>query len=72
MVDITYPPPRKLALECDGRRAHLTERAFEEDRVRENDLKLDGWLVLRFTWRRLQEQPQAVVAEVRQALRTRG
>jgi very-short-patch-repair endonuclease len=61
-----------MTLECDGRVGHGHEAAFERDRVRSNDLELAGWLVLHYTWRRLTENPEAVVAEVRQALEARA
>jgi hypothetical protein len=31
---------------------------------------LDGWLILRFTWRQLCRQPELVAAHVRAALAT--
>jgi very-short-patch-repair endonuclease len=64
-------PVEKIAVECDGRMGHGHEKAFEHDRVRNNDLELAGWLVLHYTWRRLVETPEAIVAEVRQALTAR-
>jgi hypothetical protein len=42
---------------------------FAQDRVRQNALVLAGWTVLRFTWHDLMSRPQAVVAEIRAALR---
>jgi very-short-patch-repair endonuclease len=65
-------PREMVAVECDGRIGHGHERAFEDDRVRDNDLKLAGWLVLHYTWRRLVDNPEAIVAEVREALVGRG
>lgn len=69
-IDLAYPA-EKVAIECDGRRSRLNERNFETDPVRENALKLEGWLVLRFTRRRVTEEPGAVVDEVRRALTLR-
>jgi predicted transcriptional regulator of viral defense system len=43
-----------------------------EDPVRENRLKLAGWLVLRYTWSRLIDEPNAIVDEVRDALLSRS
>jgi very-short-patch-repair endonuclease len=65
-------PVERVAVECDGRMGHGHERAFEDDRVHDNDLKLAGWLVLHYTWRRLVDNPEAIVAEVREALVGRG
>jgi very-short-patch-repair endonuclease len=41
----------KLAIEIDGRLFHTGAEVFETDRWRQNKLVLDGWCVLRFTWR---------------------
>jgi very-short-patch-repair endonuclease len=41
---------------------------FESDRLRQNALLLAGWLVLRFTWQMLTEDPDYVVRTTRQAL----
>jgi very-short-patch-repair endonuclease len=41
----------KLAIEIDGRLFHAGAEVFETDRWRQNKLVLDGWCVLRFTWR---------------------
>lgn len=57
----------KLALEIDGREHHIGVEVFETDRWRQNRMVLDGWMVLRFTWRMLEDHPEEVVAMVRQA-----
>jgi hypothetical protein len=69
-VDLAYPD-LKIAIELDGR-IHLDPDVHERDLPRQNDLILEGWTVLRFTWRRLQERPESIVAEVRAALRRRA
>jgi hypothetical protein len=38
------------------------------DRWRQNLLILDGWCVLRFTWTMIEEQPEKVIAMVREAI----
>lgn len=48
-IDLAYPY-LPLAIELDGYRTHGTRQAFEDDRLRGNDLVLLGWPVLRFTW----------------------
>ena len=58
-----------LVLEIDGRLHELDrEDIFENDRYRQNALVLNGWHVLRFTWRMLVDQPDLVIASVRSAL----
>ena len=69
-IDLAYPR-RKIAIECLGKIGHLNERAFEEDPARSNDFALDGWLQLFVTYRRYEERPRSVVAEVEAALAVR-
>ena len=47
-LDLAYPD-RRIAIEVDGFEYHHDRRAFDRDRVRQNDLVTDGWTVLRFT-----------------------
>jgi hypothetical protein len=70
-IDLAYRRP-KIAIECLGKIGHLNEKAFEEDPVRSNDFALDGWLQLFVTYRRQEESPKSVVAEVEAALALRG
>lgn len=58
----------RLIIEVDGRKFHSEADVFESDRWRQNLLILDGWCVLRFTWRMLEERPEEVVAIIRRAL----
>ena len=57
-----------VVIEIDGREHHFGPEVFETDRWRQNLLVLDGWCVLRFTWRMIQERPGEVVAMIRKAL----
>lgn len=65
-LDIAFPAAM-LAIEIDGR-VHERYDAFEHDRARQNDLVLQGWRVLRFTWTMLVERPEAVLLAIQQAL----
>ncbi|MFL6205423.1 MAG: endonuclease domain-containing protein [Acidimicrobiales bacterium] len=69
-VDLAYPIHR-IAIEVDGR-VHLDDAVRERDLPRQNDLILSGWIVLRFTWARLRDRPESIVAEVRAAIRARS
>lgn len=60
---------QRLILELDGRATHGTALAFEEDRERDRLLLADGWRVMRVTWRQLHRDPNAVLADLRRALR---
>ncbi|MDO5682256.1 MAG: hypothetical protein Q4G46_05445 [Propionibacteriaceae bacterium] len=49
-------PRLKIALEIDGYGSHSSPEAFHTDRIRQNDLMVDGWLVLRVTWSMLENR----------------
>ena len=59
---------RRLIIEIDGREFHSKAHVFESDRRRQNLLVLDGWCVLRFTVRMIDDEPDVVIATVRAAL----
>lgn len=67
LVDFAWPQQR-LIVEIDSYAFHSNREAFESDRRRDAQLQKRGWRVLRFTDRRLHEEPEAVLAEVRGAL----
>jgi hypothetical protein len=69
-LDFCYPD-RKIAIEIDGYEAHSSRSAFEDDRVRGNDLEVEGWLVLHFTWHQIVHRPAYVAAVIRRALASR-
>lgn len=62
-------PRRRLIVELDGFAHHRTRAAFERDRLRDADLQLAGYRVLRITARRLDREPAATVAALRTLLR---
>jgi len=66
-LDMAFDGER-VAGEIDGRDYHSQPDVFESDRLRQNALLLAGWLVLRFTWQMLTEDPDYVVRTTRQAL----
>ena len=57
-----------VAVELDGRAAHARAAAFEEDRARDAALTATGLRPLRFTWRRVTEEPEDVLAELEATL----
>jgi very-short-patch-repair endonuclease len=67
-VDILFRK-LKLVIEIDGRLYHTGADVFESDRWRQNLLVLNGWCVLRFTWTMIEEQPEKVIAMVREAIK---
>lgn len=60
---------RRLILEVDGREFHSEPEVFESDRHRQNAFVLQGYCVLRFTVRMIDDEPEMVIAAVRAALR---
>jgi very-short-patch-repair endonuclease len=66
IVDALWPDQR-LIVELDGRDAHTTSRAFEDDRARDRDLQTRGYRVTRITYRQLAGD-QATIAAQLQAL----
>jgi very-short-patch-repair endonuclease len=67
-VDLAYPVWR-LIIEADSRRWHTRNADFETDRNRDNEATLLGWFILRYTWKRLMQDPAGVVAEVSEFIR---
>lgn len=65
-VDVAFPR-QKVAIEVDGWAHHSDSGDFHHDRVRQNNISLLGWQVLRFTWLDLVEYPQRVIAVIRSA-----
>ncbi len=67
-VDCLWAEQRLIA-ELDGWEAHGTDLAFEKDRERDRLLLVEGWRVIRVTWRQLRDDAPAVVADLRSLLR---
>ncbi len=59
---------RRVVVETDGYRHHRGWIAFEDDRARDNRLLELGFEVLRFTYRRVADEPEAVARLVRHRL----
>ncbi|MFV8173001.1 type IV toxin-antitoxin system AbiEi family antitoxin domain-containing protein [Mycolicibacterium peregrinum] len=71
VIDVAFPAA-KLAIETDGWAFHHDQDDFQKDRVKQNEIALLGWQVLRFTWLDLTEYPQRVIAEIRFAIQCRS
>ncbi len=52
-------------VELDGWQGHRTKTAFREDRARDRRLRVAGYSVTRLTWNQLDEEPEAVAADLR-------
>ncbi len=70
-VDVLWPD-RRVVVELDGTAFHRTARAFERDRRRDAALVAAGYVVARLTWRRVVDEPDVVVGELRTILALRA
>lgn len=59
---------QRLVVEVDGYRYHRTRAKFERDRLKDAQLLVAGYRVLRVTWRQLTREPERVVATIAAAL----
>jgi len=59
---------QRLVVELDGFAYHRHRAAFERDRARDAALQAAGFRVVRFTYRRLDREPDAVAAQLRALL----
>jgi hypothetical protein len=71
LVDCFWPHPN-LVVEVDGWRFHKTRKAFEDDRRRDAKLVAAGRRVVRFTYRRVRDEPHAVARELSRLLNGRA
>jgi len=66
-----YWPELRFAVELDVFETHGTRESFEEDRLRQEDLKLAGVELTRVTGRRVEREPKRVVERIAQLLAQR-
>lgn len=70
-LDALWPHAR-LVVELDGRAVHARRQAFERDRARDRRLIVEGWRVVRVTWRQLHTEPAQLAEDLHRLLGTRG
>ncbi|MBM7416325.1 MULTISPECIES: DUF559 domain-containing protein [Nocardiaceae] len=61
----------RVIVEIDGREFHIDPHTFTRDRVRQNDLVLSGWLVLRYSVATVMAQTDEVVDQIVTEVRRR-
>jgi hypothetical protein len=66
-VDLAWPK-QKVAVQVHGSSFHRQLRTWENDQRVENALQDHGWLVVKATWRMLNEAPEEFAALVARAL----
>lgn len=59
-----------VIVETDGERAHGTARGRRRDPVKDADLQIAGWRVVRVTWERLFGEEEALAEQLRRLLAT--
>lgn len=59
---------QRVIVEFDGWEYHHDREAFDADRRRRNELVLAGYVVLNFTWRQVEDDPEWVISCIRRAL----
>ena len=67
-VDFLWPEHR-LVVETDGYRYHRGPVAFEDDHVRDLELRTRGYDVLRLSYRQVVDEPRKVVGTLRRELK---
>ena len=70
-IDAAYPEAR-LGIEWDSKAWHLSDRALRNDRRRDREAAIHGWVILRFTWSDLVERPNEVAAQIELLLTSRS
>jgi very-short-patch-repair endonuclease len=70
-VDFVYRV-HKVAIELDGGTTHGTPAAVDHDRRKDARLRSLGYEVLRYSWRQIEEEPEAVIAEIAATLDRRS
>jgi len=69
-VDCLWPK-QKQVVELDGWQGHGTRSAFRDDRARDRTLRVAGYSVTRLTWSQLEDEPEALAADLRALLETK-
>ncbi len=69
-IDIAWPPFR-AGIEWDSKAWHTREGDFVNDRRRDREAALAGWVILRYTWEDVVADPQRIVREVKALLASR-
>jgi very-short-patch-repair endonuclease len=63
-IDMVWHEQR-IAVELDGYTGHHTPAQLERDRRRELHARMQGYIVIRYTWSQVVDEPDLVVADLR-------
>lgn len=67
-VDCHWPESGQI-VELDGWQGHGTRSAFRRDRARDRALRVAGYSVTRIAWAQLDDEPEAIAADLRSLLK---
>ena len=67
LVDCHWPGTNRI-VELDGWQGHRTRSAFRDDRERDRRLTAAGYTVTHITWNQLDDEPEAIAADLRALL----
>jgi very-short-patch-repair endonuclease len=67
-VDCHWPGANRI-VELDGWEGHRSRSAFRNDRARDRVLTAAGYSVTRLTWNQLDDEPEAIAADLRTLLK---
>lgn len=70
IVDFACPVSRVI-IEADGRRWHSSQQAMANDRRRDRQASIEGWVVLRVSWNEVVHRPAATFGEIRRVVDAR-
>jgi very-short-patch-repair endonuclease len=70
-VDCYWPGTNRI-VELDGWQGHHTRSAFQDDRARDRALSVAGYSVTHLTWAQLDDEPEAIAADLRILLLNSG
>lgn len=70
-TDFAYPE-EMVAIEADSAAWHLGRKSWQRDLGTNNDLAALGWIVLRFTWHQVVNEPEVVAETIARVLRSRS
>jgi very-short-patch-repair endonuclease len=62
-IDAVWPAYR-VAVELDGYEGHHTPAQMERDRRRELHARMNGYLVIRYTWSQVANEPDLILADL--------
>lgn len=60
----------KIDIECDGKKFHSGEVAYNKDRKRNNELASSGWIVLRFWGREIMRNGKRCIKLIKDTVKT--